>query len=288
MPLAGALYADFSYSKPTPAAALAAGYSGVVGYLSTPDNSSKNISGAQMAGYQSAGLDVLLVWETTAQRALGGSAAGSADGTAAFGQARERGFPLTSALFFNIGDFAASPGQIPAISQYLAAVIATCPAQLVGAYGTGYIIDQLAASYFGLVWWQNAMNDSGEKGNVVSANANLYQRVTPTHPIPGYSIDENVVTKAWSVNNPLPPPITYPVGSYMQTQLTIPTDSNGNGWAQTTIPWPVVAVFHEGSDPGVDNAYWPGSAHVQDRGNCALVSVTGCLPLSNQIVFVTS
>ena len=47
------------------------------------------------------------------------------------------------------------------------------------------------------------MNDEGEAGSTVSHNAYLYQRVTPTHPIPG--TDENVVTRVWTVTPPDPP-----------------------------------------------------------------------------------
>ena len=210
-PAIGQLYADFSFSKPSIGQLRSAGYSGVIGYLSTPDNTSgsgKNISAAQVANYQQAGFDVPLVWETSAQRALNGAPAGQVDGALAFAQARGRGLPLTTPLFFNVGDFAASPLQIPSIAAYLGAAVAQCPGQLCGAYGTGYIIDQLAPSFPHVVWWQNAEDDQGDKGSNISPNAHLYQRVSPTHPIPG--TDEDVVCRVWAAAPPPAPPSVLP------------------------------------------------------------------------------
>ena len=211
-PAVGQLYADFSFSKPSIGQLRSAGYSGVIGYLSTPDNTSgsgKNISAAQVANYQQAGFDVPLVWETSAQRALNGAPAGQVDGATAFAQARGRGLLPSVPLFFNVGDFAASPLQIPAIAAYLGAAISQCPGQLVGAYGTGYIIDQLAPGFPHVVWWQNAEDDQGDKGSNISPNAHLYQRVNPTHPIPG--TDEDVVCRVWTAApTPTPPPPIVP------------------------------------------------------------------------------
>ena len=200
----GQLYADFSSSKPSVAQLQAEGYAGVIGYASVPDDQSgggKNISAAQVATYQAAHLDVCMVWETTAQRALSGAAGGTVDGPLAFGQARGRGIALTSVLAFNCGDFAATTAELSAIAAYLAAAIAQCPGQLVGCYGTHYIIDALAPQFPNVIWWENAMDDEGDKGSAISPNANLYQRVAAQHPIPG--TDENVVCKAWAV---APPP----------------------------------------------------------------------------------
>ena len=61
-----------------------------------------------------------------------------------------------------------------------------------GGYATGYIISELVAAGAVGLWWQNAMNDAGVPGSVVSPHAGVYQRVTPTvaHPVAG--VDEDV------------------------------------------------------------------------------------------------
>jgi hypothetical protein len=78
-----------------------------------------------------------------------------------------------------------------------------------------------------------------------------------------------------------PPPITStPIqGTTLQQSLvTIPLDSAGNGYRQTSIPWAkFIAVTHQGSnpDPHADGHYWDGAAHAQNRNGNVLVSITG-------------
>jgi hypothetical protein len=69
--------------------------------------------------------------------------------------------------------------------------------------------------------------------------------------------------------------------------VEVPTGPHGDGWVLTSIPWSsFIAATIQGSDPAVDGRYWPGCAHVQERTERVLVSVTGCLPLITQTVFV--
>ena len=71
--------------------------------------------------------------------------------------------------------------------------------------------------------------------------------------------------------------------------VTIPTDANGDGYSQTTIPWETfMAISIEGSDPAADadDRYFPGSPHVQNRGGNVLASVTGYLANSQVSVFI--
>src|ERR1039458_4303543 len=138
MPNNGDLYADFSFSKPSPASVAKAGYKGVIGYLSSPATSGKNLTAPEAAGYAAVGLDWMLVWETTAQRALTGNPGGLSDGGNAFAQAQAERYALTKPLWFNVGDFAATLSQLAAISLYLRGVVQNAPGQLIGGYGTGY------------------------------------------------------------------------------------------------------------------------------------------------------
>lgn len=191
------LAADFSYARPSPRAIKAAGYEGVFRYLSggTPG---KDITAEEAAGYLEAGLWIVLIWETTAQRALAGASAGTVDGVAALQQARQVGYPPGCDLYVNVGDWAVQPGQTGAVVAYLQAFdqIVSSGGDHPGGYGTSYIIDAAAAAGVNDGWWQNAMDDNGQPGSMVDSKASVYQRVTPTRSIAGLAPgdwDEDVI-----------------------------------------------------------------------------------------------
>jgi hypothetical protein len=121
--------------------------------------------------------------------------------------------------------------------------------------------------------------------------------------------DESVTVDWWPPHvsppqptPPIPPPTVDPRGDLMLHTITMPTDSNGNAAVvcdggtnsvpgissvAAVIPWSSFeAVSMQGSDPAADGGYWPGSAHVQNRGGHVLVSVTGYMPKVPATVFV--
>lgn len=206
---------DFSFRKVAAAGAKASGYVAGIGYFSL--DPTKNLTAAVVNDYHGQQLGLGAIWETTADRSLEGASAGTADAELASAQADALGMPKEAILWVNVGDFAATADQIVAIDAYYAAWYAAMVAAgrfVTGGYGTGWIIDQLVSrSRIGL-WWQNAMNDVNEAGNVVSAHAFLYQRVTPTAPpIPGGGYDEDVVIVSaipWWVASPGPAPTPPP------------------------------------------------------------------------------
>lgn len=177
------LSADYAWARPAPAAIRAAGYAAVWRYLSL--DPSKNLTAAEAAALHAAGLGIGLVWETAAQRGLGGAAAGAVDGNAAATQARAIGLPPGAPLLANVGDFAAAPGDLDLIEAYYHAFRPFVSEWQAGGYATSYIIAGLVQRGAQGVWWQNAMDDQGVPGNVVSPHASVYQRVTPTRQIAG-------------------------------------------------------------------------------------------------------
>lgn len=203
---------DYAWARPKPAAVHAAGYVAVWRYLST--DASKNLSKAEAAELHAASLGIGCVWETTAQRALGGAAAGAADGAASAAQAVAVGLPHGCPLLVNIGDFAASSGEVGTIhAYYFAWREATSPWQT-GGYGTRYLIDSLYARGARGLFWQNAMDDAGVKGSTVSSHAGLYQRIAHTRPLiagmKASDYDENItvngaVINFWKTTQPKPP-----------------------------------------------------------------------------------
>lgn len=193
---------DYAFARPAPPAIHAAGYMGVWRYLST--DASKNLSKTEAAGLHAAGLGIGCVWETTATRALGGEAAGAEDGVASAAQATAVGLPHGCPLLVNIGDFAATPSELGVIhSYYFGWRQATKPWQT-GGYGTRYLIDSLFARGARGLFWQNAMDDQGVKGNTISPHAGLYQRIAHTRPLiagskPG-DYDENITVNGAAIN----------------------------------------------------------------------------------------
>lgn len=210
---------DYAWARPDPAAIKAAGYDAVLRYLSA--DPTKNLTPGEAAALHAAGLGIGLIWETTAQAALGGGPAGAADGAQAVGEAQALGLPEGCLLIANLGDFAATADQLAAIHAYYYA-FRRVPgfSYQPGGYATGYIIEQLVAAGAIGVWWQNAIDDQGVSGSVVADHASIYQRRTPTLTIAGTApgdFDEDVwgfgpsPSPAWWMPSPPPPPPPPPV-----------------------------------------------------------------------------
>lgn len=144
---------DYSYTHPSPKAIAEAGYTAVIRYLSS--DPTKNITPAEVTGLHAVGLSVALIWESTADRALGGGTAGAQDAMLTNHQASALGYPKSAVIFANIGDFAATPEQLPAIAAYYSAFAGGINSAGFGAggYGTGFIIDSLVAQGYTGTWW---------------------------------------------------------------------------------------------------------------------------------------
>lgn len=234
------LACDFLDAPATPQAIKDAGYTAVLRYL-------RNTTASDVQSYLDVNLGVGMIFETLANEATVGN--GTADGKTAISQMRVLGAPSGVIGVVNIGDFQATPQQIPAIAQYYDAFAAqwtTASYELMG-YGTGYIIQQLVQSGCQGLWWQNAENDQGVPGDVVIPEAALYQRVTPTVSIPGASggWDEDVVVNGasipWWTNSipsptPAPPPSPHQWEDNLQSQVINVSISGGHGWCNAPVP----------------------------------------------------
>jgi hypothetical protein len=203
------LLLDYAWAKPSPAAIKAAGYSGVMRYLS--HDSTKNLSKAEATGLLAAGLSIGLVWETTASRAGAGFAAGAADVVAAEAQATALGYPLTAVLFYAV-DYDAAPA---AVAPYFAGVTSKAH-RPVGVYGGIRVVDGVVAPWK----WQACAWSAGR----VSTSAHLYQRLhaTVAHPLSG--TDENVVLHPFPMwtNTPVHvDPVTVSRGGWVRPIIAV-------------------------------------------------------------------
>ena len=174
---------DYAWTHPDPAAIKTAGYEFVVRYLS--HDPSKDITPEEVASLHAVGLLLLLVFETTANRAGQGQAAGIMDRQEAEARAAELGYPQGCPIFYAV-DFDATPQQV---ASYFAGVRGgNYPA---GLYGGVRVVDAGLAAW---LWQTEAWS-----GGVVSAGAHLFQRIGHTLPplpgVPADSYDENVLCK---------------------------------------------------------------------------------------------
>jgi Rv2525c-like, glycoside hydrolase-like domain len=108
-------------------------------YVSTPGNP-KNLTAAEVKDCHDLGLDIVIVFETTANRAALGFTAGANDAKAAQKQLDALGIP-TAPIYFAV-DFDASAAQLPPILDYLKAASSVL-GKRTGVYG-GYRVVKAA------------------------------------------------------------------------------------------------------------------------------------------------
>jgi hypothetical protein len=126
---------DYAWGRPSVASLLAAGVKFVCRYLSH-DTSGKNLDHAEAVKLAAGGLWIVVVWETTAQRALAGKAAGVQDAKDAAAMAKECGMPDDRPIYFAV-DWDASSGEQAAINAYLDGAASVLGKGRTGIYG-GY------------------------------------------------------------------------------------------------------------------------------------------------------
>lgn len=168
---------DYSTARPDPAAMRASGAVGVMRYLSLVGNP-KNLTGSELAALLAAGLEVGLVWETSANRTSAGSVAGHVDAIQADQMATALGFPADRPVYFATDGNVYSP---TILSYYQAAIAAT--SRPVGVYGSTTLLDACAGIGVRYGWkvstWGGPTN-----------NACLQQMANTRPTIPGTDVNE--------------------------------------------------------------------------------------------------
>lgn len=132
-----------------------------------------------------AGMQVVSVFETSANRPSGGATAGHSDGVEAFNEAHLIKQPLGSAIYFAV-DYDASPKDYDLIEQYLRAAKTAIGGYRVGVYGSASVIDEMARRKAADCFWQTYAWSHGVK----SKNANIYQ-YSNGQDVSGVSLDLN-------------------------------------------------------------------------------------------------
>ena len=156
----------------TAAAIRAEGYAFAGRYL-VPNSGTlawKALTKAEAEAITSAGLRLLTVWETTADRARGGASAGAADGASALRCAREIGMPAGGVIYFAV-DFDARQGDMDAIEAYLRAARENTEEYEIGVYGSYRVVETMAQRKACAAFWQCLAWSYGQK----SVFLNVYQ-----------------------------------------------------------------------------------------------------------------
>lgn len=126
---------DYAWSRPSTASMKEAGVKFACRYLSY-DETGKNLSIVERDRLIGAGIAVVLVWETTASRALSGFDGGASDAREANRQARVLGMPASRPIYFAV-DWDAGEAQQARINAYLDGVASVIGRDRVGVYA-GY------------------------------------------------------------------------------------------------------------------------------------------------------
>lgn len=159
---------DYSWGRPDLATVAAAGYSFIARYLSY--DGGKNISPDEAARIQSLGMDIVLVWETTAKRVLSGWPGGISDAATALGQANTVGLPSTAPIYFAV-DYDTPEGDQATIDQYLRGAASVLGPERVGVYGSYYVVERSLTNGSARYGWQTLAWSGGQ----VSSRAHVYQ-----------------------------------------------------------------------------------------------------------------
>lgn len=160
---------DYAWARPGGAAVKAHGYHFAARYLSH-DNTGKTIHGPEVADLHRHGIGIVLVWEDSANAALGGHGRGVSDGRAALAQAQALGSPGNLPIYFAV-DFEASAGEQGAIDNYLRGAASVLGAGRIGVYGSYYVVKRCFQNHTAAWGWQTL---AWSGGHVLPA-AHLYQ-----------------------------------------------------------------------------------------------------------------
>lgn len=117
-----------------------------------------------------AGLHLLTVWETTADRVKGGATAGMSDGKRALECAKAIEMPERGIIYFAV-DYDAPAGDMPIIEEYFRAAREHTAEYEIGVYGPYKVIEYLAQRKVCRSYWQCVGWSFGQ----LSAYRNVYQ-----------------------------------------------------------------------------------------------------------------
>lgn len=167
----------------TAAAIRAAGYEFAARYL--VPSGWKRLTRKEAEAITAAGMQIISVFETTANRTVGGATNGKVDGTAALQEAKTIGQPAGTAIYFAV-DYDAQPDDYDAIEAYLKAAASAVTGYEAGVYGSYAVVEEMARRGVVKHFWQTYAWSRGKQ----SAHANIYQHQNDAR-VAGAAVDLN-------------------------------------------------------------------------------------------------
>ena len=233
---------DYAWGRPGPTAIKGIGAKFVCRYLS--HDTGKNLTAAEARSLSAAGIWIVVVWETTAQRSLAGKAAGAADAREADRQAKACGMPAGRPVYFAV-DWDATPGQQATINAYLDGAASVLGRSRVGIYGGYYPVKRALDA--GKAHW--AWQTYAWSGGHWDGRAHIRQ-YSNGHQLVGVGVDYNHAMKAdygqWRVGAvPTPQEDDLPTADQLWSDRPDNKDDRGNQWQMRTYLINANVVAHE-------------------------------------------
>jgi len=188
------LVADYSWARPSPSL-LRQHYVGVVRYVGDWNANGKYVSPGEYQALKAAGLEIALVWETSAGRTLDGFGAGQQDAASANDWANRLGFPAGRPLYFAVDTDVWGWG---AVAPYFDGVRAAS-GRPVGVYGEFDVVEGAADAGIPYRWATAAWSRGRQSGR-----AQLYQYARPAQ-VAGCD-DNEVLSPDWGQDVGAAPP----------------------------------------------------------------------------------
>jgi len=154
-------------------------------YLVPPSYAWKRLTREEAEAITMAGMYIVSVFETSANRPAGGASSGRADGAAAFREAQAIGQPPGSAIYYAV-DYDAAPQDYDAIEAYLTAAASQTPRYATGVYGSFAVVEEMAKRRACTHFWQTYAWSRGKR----SDHVNLYQNRNNVQ-VAGIAVDLN-------------------------------------------------------------------------------------------------
>jgi hypothetical protein len=171
---------DYSAGLLPGAAVTAAGYGFVARYLENGLPGRSNLTASEATNLRASGVGVVLIWETTATRALAGHGAGTADAVTAAAAATAvglDGWPIYFTVDFDLPDYApvsSDPrAKLGPVAEYFDGIHGVLPASRVGGYGGYWAVKRLLDAGLVTYGWQSTAWSGGN----VDPRINLFQRL---------------------------------------------------------------------------------------------------------------
>lgn len=223
------------------------GYRFVCRYL-VPESYRKHLSYNEAQILSDAEMKILCVFETTADRARGGAANGTADGITALKAAQAIKMPTNGAIYFAV-DFDASKNEMNTIEAYLRAARSQTQAYKVGVYGSYYVVEEMAARAASEGFWQTYAWSGKNK----SSYTNVYQYLN-NQTVAGINVDLNEAYSEkgmWSYHDSTGSDLDMTIDQARKELTSIAgTGSKHSDWAEEAVTKMVKAGLFNGDGEG--------------------------------------